>query len=393
MEPSLHEQYVRFCRNELKAEELESFLQQATLAENKEMVKEWMDNTWNELAEMNVDKINETTVVPLRNTRRFLWKRWLAAASIILALALGSYFLYTDQPTSQNQVVKAEDPADIKAPESNRAMITLSDGRRVYLDSAGNGTLASQSGTNVIKTADGQIIYDGMSPNLSKADLIYNTLTNPRGSKVIDMQLSDGSRIWLNAGSSVTYPVAFAGNERKVEISGEAYFEVAHDKSKPFKVTKGDLEVAVLGTHFNVNAYDDEANIKVTLLEGKVQVASTNSKYPNSKFLLPGQQAILSQVEGNKSTIQLIKPDLEHVMAWKNGLFILNATDMQSLMKQVARWYDVDIMYISKVPPRKFGGTISRSVNLSTLLQALNEQGVDVKLEGRKVTVGEQKKN
>ena len=388
MEPSLHEQYLRFCRNELKAEELESFLQQATLAENQEMVKEWMDSTWNELAEMNNDKVNETPVVPLRNTRRFLWKRWLAAASVILVLALGTYFLYTDQSTSQNKVVKIEDPADIKAPESNRAMITLSDGRRVYLDSAVNGTLASQSGTNVIKTADGQIVYQHANGVISN-EVQYHTLTNPRGSKVIDMQLSDGSRIWLNAESSLTYPVAFSGDVRKVGITGEAYFEVAHDASKPFKVTKGDVEVAVLGTHFNVNAYDDEVQIKVTLLEGSVKV-STTKQHNASTILKPGQQAILTI---NTKPATLNNVDLESVMAWKNGLFILNGTGLEDLMRQVGRWYDVDVMYTGKVPARKFGGTISRNVNLSSLLMGLNEQGVNVKLEGRKVIVGEQIKN
>ncbi len=384
MEPSLHDQYLRFSRNELKAEELENFLHQLTLPENREIVHEWMDETWNELVEMPANKIHESPVVSIYNLRRIQWKRWIAAASVILVLALGSYFLFTGPSADQNKIVENQDPIDIKAPAANRAMITLANGQTIYLDSAGNGTLLSVDGVSVVKNNEGVIVYQS-TDQLINLSTQYHTLTNPKGSKVIDMTMSDGSRVWLNAGSSVTYPVAFNGNERKVEISGEAYFEIAHDASKPFKVTKENMEIAVLGTHFNVNAYDDEAEIKITLLEGSVKV-STTKLLNASTILKPGQQAVLT-LNTKPSTLNNV--DLESVMAWKNGLFTLKGTGLEDLMRQVSRWYDVDIVYTGKIPERKFGGTISRKVNLNSLLRALNEQGVNVKLEGRKVIVGD----
>lgn len=384
MEPSLHDQYLRFSRNELKAEELENFLHQLTLPENREIVHEWMDETWNELVEMPANKIHESPVVSIYNLRRIQWKRWIAAASVILVLALGSYFLFTGPSADQNKIVENQDPIDIKAPAANRAMITLANGQTIYLDSAGNGTLLSVDGVSVVKNSEGVIVYQS-TDQLINLSTQYHTLTNPKGSKVIDMTMSDGSRVWLNAGSSVTYPVAFNGNERKVEISGEAYFEIAHDASKPFKVTKENMEIAVLGTHFNVNAYDDEAEIKITLLEGSVKV-STTKLLNASTILKPGQQAVLT-LNTKPSTLNNV--DLESVMAWKNGLFTLKGTGLEDLMRQVSRWYDVDIVYTGKIPERKFGGTISRKVNLNSLLRALNEQGVNVKLEGRKVIVGD----
>ena len=328
--------------------------------------------------------IQDVTTSVISIKRRNYWSRIAVAASILIVVGISSYFLFTDQSAVQNRVVEIEKQSDIKAPETNRAMITLSDGRKIYLDSLGNGMLASQSGTNVIKTADGQIAYQIANGGILQ-ETQYNTLTNPRGSNVIDMTLSDGSRVWLNAGSSVTYPVSFAGNERIVSISGEAYFEIVHNASKPFKVTKGDLEVAVLGTHFNVNAYEDESEIKVTLLEGLVKV-STNKQPNNSTILKPGQQSIITP---NAIPTTLSNVDIDQVMAWKNGLFTLKGTRMEDLMRQVGRWYGVEVEYTGKVPVRKFGGTISRKVNLSTLLKALNEQGVNITLEDKKVIVGE----
>jgi ferric-dicitrate binding protein FerR (iron transport regulator) len=197
--------------------------------------------------------------------------RWWAAASVILVLGAFGYFMFFNKTPKENGVVKVLSN-DIKAPQSNRAMITLSNGQKVYLDSAGNGALAMQGNVKLMKLAGGEIAYQ-QGTNQIIGEVQYNILSNPKGSKVINMLLADGSKVWLNAGSSLLYPVSFISDERKVSVTGEAYFEVAHNVSRPFIVNHGSMEVRVLGTHFNVNAFeDDDSNIKVTLLEGSVKI-------------------------------------------------------------------------------------------------------------------------
>jgi hypothetical protein len=266
---------------------------------------------------------------------------------------------------------------DVEAPQSNRAAITLASGHKIYLDSAAKGILVSQGNVKLFKLADGEITYSG-----SNTAAEYNTLTNPRGSRPVAMTLTDGTKVWLNAGSSLTYPVAFTGKERNVEITGEAYFEVTHHTGMPFTVKKlgDDASILVLGTHFNVNAYDDEAAMKITLLEGAVKV----SKGTNSSLLTPGQQAELKD-----GSIRLINDaDMDEVMAWKNGKFQFGEkTGIETIMRQVARWYDVETEYRGKVN-RHFWGSISRNVNVSQVLKMLETTGaVHFKMEGMKVIV------
>ncbi len=321
---------------------------------------------------------------PQPKNRRF-WQRIAVAASIILTLGL-SYWLYERQGThsDQNEIPVAKVSNDIKAPGNSRAMITLADGRKVYLDSAGKGTLATQGNVQLVKLADGQIAYH-QKPESGNQELEYNTLFNPRGSKVVSVTMADGTKVWLNAESSLRYPTAFIGKERKVEITGEAYFEVAPSVSaddgtkKTFIVQKGDMRITVLGTHFNVNAYDDETVAKVTLLEGSVKINSGNT----SGLLKPGQQARISS--GIKIGDDV---DLEEVMAWKNGKFQFgDATDIATIMKQVGRWYDVDIEYKGTIT-RHIGGTISRFENASQVLKMLEMTGsVSFKIDGKKVIV------
>jgi ferric-dicitrate binding protein FerR (iron transport regulator) len=352
---------------------------------------EWQ---WGEGEKAQLEQMMEARLLQQVNIRRdkpvhrvhFMKSaRWWAAASIILAVGLGGYFLIFDRPANQQEIVNIDEPVrDVKAPETNRAMVTLSDGRTVPLDSLSNGLLAQQGNVQLVKLADGQIAYQPASGEIT-TEIKYNTLFNPRGSKVIDMQLSDGSHIWLNAGSSVTYPVAFAGSERKVSITGEAYFEVAHDGSKPFYVTKGDLEVRVLGTHFNVNAYDNENDIKVTLLEGSVRVSDGGA----SALLQPNQQAIVQQ--GNVAINKTV--DVEQVMAWKNGVFVFDGyAGIDAIMRQIERWYDVKVVYAGKVNTL-FGGSVPRSANVSRVLKMLETTGtVSFSVENGTITVTPVKK-
>jgi len=313
--------------------------------------------------------------------RRTRW--WAAAASIILLLGAGAYFLFFNRAEKPTEIVKTVLPDYMKAPETNKAMITLANGQKVYLDSAVNGTLAMQGNVKLVKLANGQIAYQTASGETIN-EIKYNTLENPNGSKVIDMTLADGSQVWLNAGSSVTYPVAFVGKERKVSITGEAYFEVAPSISpegggkKPFIVKKGDAEVIVLGTHFNVNAYDDESDIKVTLLEGSVKVIKGSA----NSLLKQGQQA---QVTNEVKVVN--GADLEQVMAWKNGYFNFNSAGIRTIMKQLARWYDVEVSYEGNVPLQHITGEISRNVNASEVLKMLEYAGVHFRIEGKSIVV------
>ena len=303
--------------------------------------------------------------------------QWLAAASVILLLGAFSYFLFFHKSTKPAQIAKVLSN-EVKAPQSNKATITLANGQKVYLDSAGNGALAIQGNVKLVKLANGIIAYEHNSVEVS-AKMEYNTLSNPRGSKVINIALADGSRVWLNAGSSLTYPVSFIGNERKVSVGGEAYFEVAHDVSKPFVVNNGSMDVRVLGTHFNVNAFEDDGNdIKVTLLEGSVKIKNGNA----TGLLKPGQQAVVI-----KEIKVLNDVDLNLVMAWKNGYFQFDNASLQNVLKEVSRWYDVDVVYEGHNQPRQFVGEIQRDLSLSEMLKILKKNKVHFKIEGKELRI------
>lgn len=324
------------------------------------------------------NNISITPVHPIPLLRR---TQWWAAASILLLLSVGAYFLFINNTENKMpEIAKTDLLNDVQAPQTNQATITLANRQRVYLDSVSNGQLALQGNIKLVKLANDQVAYLTTTGEIVK-ELQYNTLTNPKGSRVIDIMMADGSRVWLNAASSITYPVVFLGKERKVEISGEVYFEVAKNAAMPFKVNKtnSDIEVQVLGTHFNVNAYDDEPSIKVTLLEGSVNV--TAGKAHN--MLKPGQQALLHnseiRVENNV--------DLVETMAWKNGNFYFDGTDIKTIMRQIEKWYNVEVHYQAAIP-YSFVARVSRNVPVSELLKLLElTEGVHFKINGNKIFV------
>jgi len=315
---------------------------------------------------------NEIKVVPRVHRIHFRRSRWWAAAAIIIMLATGSYFMFFDKKTNNQDKIVNNLPTDVEAPKGTKATITLADGRVISIDSL---STIDQANIKVTKTQDGQIVYAGLGN-----EVVFNTLSNPRGSKVIDLVLNDGSHVWLNAGSSLTYPVAFIGKDRKVSITGEAYFEVTKD-SRPFTVSKGDMKVEVLGTHFNVNAYDDESDIKITLLEGSVNVLPRASA--RGTVIKPGQQAKVAN-----SQLSIVNNiDVEAVMAWKNGLFSFNRADLPTVMRQLSRHYDVEVQYEGKIPALEFGGKMQRDLNLSQVLRLLEKNEVHFRIEGRKIIV------
>lgn len=349
----LLEQYAEKTATDEEVQEMFAMIKAANEGED-EGIKLWLGGTlaateldtnydhtrWNKVL-ANILSPEPVEATPAKVKRLDLWKRIAAAACVALLVGAGWYFI-TNKPENfkPTEVVQTQ---DVKPPTNNKANITLANGQTVFLDSVNNGTLAQQGNVSLQKLGDGKIVYSG-TLRQAQGDMLYNTVSNPRGSRVIDMTLSDGTRFWLNAGSSVTYPVAFVGKERKVTMNGEAYFEVAHNATMPFKVGKGDLEVTVLGTHFNVNAYDDENNIKVTLLEGSVKVLQ--QALDDKAILKPGEQAIAMA----NTKLKLEKNvDLQEVMAWKDGRFYFDGADIKTIMRQLSRWYDVDVSYQADV--------------------------------------------
>lgn len=305
-----------------------------------------------------------------------------AAAITLFILLAGSYFLFIKPPSSSNAIIvdtnsTATRENDIAAPTDDKAILVLSDGRKVVLDNASNRTLAQDRNIEVI-SKDGLVSYTISGSDQSK-EAAYHTIITPRGGQH-RLQLADGSRVWLNAASSIRYPVAFTGNERKVEITGEAYFEVTKDAARKFIVRSGDAVTEVLGTHFNVNSYADEENIKITLLEGKVKVSNSHA----DKLLAPHQQAVLLSAR----EIKLVKAvDVARVLAWQRGMFEFNDTRLEVIMRQIGRWYDIDIVYEGKPGDTKFGGGISRQLPLSKVLKSLEDNGIEFQLEGKVLRV------
>ena len=299
--------------------------------------------------------------------------RMFAAASVLFVIFFGTYF-YVTKPSTNTLVNQSIVKKDVIAPTSSKATITLANGQIVELDAISTGTLvASQGAVNVMKTEDGQIVYRGTSKEIA-----YNTLYNPRGSKVISLRLNDGSIVWLNSQSSIRYPVAFVGDERQVEITGEAYFEVAKNLTKKFIVVSNGLNIEVLGTHFNVNIYNDNKKIKVTLLEGSVKII----KGGGTCILKPGQQAQVAD------EIQVLNgANIESVMAWKNGFFSFSGTSVEELMNILGRWYNVEIVFNKSIPNRQFGGHIATSANLSQVIKVLNESELNCALIDGKLVI------
>ena len=384
----------RYFNNSISKEELEVLLQKTNNQEDLETLTLVLKDHW-EKGQANHKKIGwdtkfETMMEELRQTtpviamqrstrKRFIY-RMAAAAAILVAVLTTFFFLFNNK--NENGIASS-DKSSIKendlAPGRNTAVLTPADGTTIDLGSAKNGELTNQGNAKVMKLNDGQLAYNTTAG--SSTEILYNTMHTPRGGQY-KLSLPDGSLVWLNASSSIHYPTSFQGEERKVEITGEVYFEIAHDATKPFKVSVNEMEVQVLGTRFNVNAYNDEPTINTTLLEGRVKVTGLITH--DSRLITPGQQARLN----NTGSIKVFNNiDVDAVMAWKNGYFSFDNADMAAVMRQFSRWYDVDIVYEGKIPDRKFGGEISRNLNASQALRILEESKVHFKIEGKKIIV------
>ena len=320
-------------------------------------------------------------VIPLTRPAKRWW-RYLAAATVIFAVAGATFWVLQNRTVApanspvQSQLAKAPDAQ----PGGNRAVLTLANGQQINLDSTANGVLASQGNMKVTKLADGQLAYNKSSEEKPVASA-FNVLSTPRAGQ-FSLTLPDGSQVWLNNASSLRYPVSFTGDSREVELTGEAYFEIVKDASHPFRVAihRGTRTstVEVLGTSFNVMAYDDENAERTTLEEGSVRFVHDGA----SVLLKPEEQSVLDELGGLKT---LRNVNVAEITAWKNGYFHFDHSSLETTMRQIARWYDVDVEYAGNIPPQEFMGRIQRNLPLSAVLKGLENEHVHFTLEGRKL--------
>lgn len=295
---------------------------------------------------------------------------WKAAAALIAMVSVAALFFYVKTP-AEKTLEKEEAPGLVQdiGPGGNKAVLTLADGSQIALDSAGPEAVYHMK---------------AVAPSAANEQPAYNTISTPLSGQY-QLVLADGSKVWLNAGSSIRFPIAFSQTERSVAIKGEVYFEIAKDNKRPFRVQSRSQQLEVLGTHFNVNAYDDEAEIKTTLLEGSVKVKVKGGAYGQTAVLKPGQQARLS---GSTGQMDVVKVDIEEAVSWKNGYFIFDNEEIHSVMRKISRWYGVEVVYANAQLSENFGGTISKFENVSQVLKILEATGtIHFKIEGRKIIV------
>jgi transmembrane sensor len=317
---------------------------------------------WNKLPQRNTAKISR------------MWVRIAVAASVLVCIYTGYYFF----EQKQQSLLTAQNSNHEILPGSTKAVLILANGTKLDLNDAKSGLLANQGAAEVHKTATGEVTYTTTASD--KSGSLFNTMITPVGGEY-RLVLSDGTQVWLNAASSIKYPTAFNERERKVEITGEVYFEVAHDASKPFRVITGKQTVEVLGTHFNINAYPDELAVKTTLLTGSIRISNAKK----SALLKPGEQSQVNYKEG----ISIIgHANTEEALAWKNGYFRFNNENIRSVMHKLSRWYDVDVVYNGAVSDEGYYGTISRYKTIDEVLNMLRQtKGVQFKIEGRRIVV------
>jgi transmembrane sensor len=376
-----------YLRDELSGEQERELTEwRSSSPENEKFFQEEIDpeNIRKEISDMYAnkekvwDKIMEKDpgFNPKSKKPRKLYWVLTVAAIIIVSLGFSWYALFRSPSRHQDRMTAASAKAKAIVPGGNHAVLVLADGSVIKLDSTGNGVVSAQGTITITIKDSGQLIYtsNGQAPDRESG---FNTLKTPRGGQY-QVVLPDGTKVWLNAATSLKYPAFFAANERKVELNGEAYFEVAKNPKSPFRViVNGKPGVEVLGTHFNMMAYGDEPFMATTLLEGSVKIGST--------ILKPGQQA---NVEFAEQKIQVINDiDVNEIIAWKNGKTSFKDASIQTIMRGVSRWYDVDISYEGKIPDKRFKGGLPRDANLSDLLSVLEQSGIHFRVEGKKITV------
>lgn len=379
--------FYKYLNNQLGEEDARHFLEHLQSGTDREafllLIEESLDSPLADqllnrpeltsLLNQSFAKVTAAIDAPAKKNPLQLWARMAAAVAAVLTLmALGLYFF-----TGKNGIPK-DMPAMVQdiAPGKTGATLTLANGKKIRLADAVNGEIAREAGFKVTKTAEGQLVYETGAGSGDPGKT--NTLTTAKGETYM-VTLPDQSRVWMNAASSLTYAASLNNAERRVKLEGEAYFEVAEDKKRPFLVETGGQQVEVFGTHFNINAYPDEQMVTTTLLQGSIKVSGK----PGSRVLKPGDQAVL-----NPHALSVNRVDTERAVAWKNNKFLFENDDIQYIMRMISRWYDVDVLYTGEIPTEKFGGGVSRFNHVSQVLKILQSTGgVQFKIEGRKILV------
>ncbi|QEC43246.1 FecR family protein [Pseudobacter ginsenosidimutans] len=395
--PTHHQQIAallyRYCSGEPLADEEQSALDNWLLASpaNREVMEklqreDWLQQSMQQWAKMEKEqetdwqsfagRIGFAEPLETPGIRKMQWTWLKYAAAVLLLLAVGAW-LWLSQSEKRSSVTTAPVAvADIK-PGKDGALLTLADGSQIRLDSIGNGWQIQENGTT-LKMENGKLAY--RSGNGS--ELAYNTISTPNG-RQFHVQLPDGSHVWLNAASSLTYPTSFNGNKRQVQITGEVYFDVAPNPKQPFMVqVDASTSVEVLGTVFNVNAYANETVMRTTLVEGSIRIKAGQEQV----LLQPGQQALYQQ--GKSTGIRIVEADTEQELAWKNGFFNFNNEDIPAFLRQLERWYDIHVIIDGTIPSMKFKGGLDRNTSLSEILKVLSKLNIPYRLEGKTLSVG-----
>ena len=384
----MHQENKRY--SELAEKWLKGTITQAEMNE----FSEWYDNTDHEVINIpecfagSEEELHDRMLLAIKKRRKELLqnvyltrtsfvKLTVAAVSIIASTLSVIYIKSKDASQEENNSITAVSKRDTILPGRNKAVLILGDGSEVLLDTVTSGAIAENVDARVVKLDDGELSYSALAD--INAPVSYNTLSTPRGGQYA-ITLVDGTRVWLNSSSSLRFPTSFRDPERTVELSGEAYFEVAQNREKPFTVKVNDVAVKALGTHFNIMAYKDEATINTTLMEGSVAI----SKWKETVRLNPGQQAQISE----NGKIGIVKnADIEQAIAWKKGFFNFSGSDIETTMRQIARWYNIEVIYESKITEH-FNGTILRNASIERVLRMLEFTGVvSFDIQGRKIFV------
>jgi ferric-dicitrate binding protein FerR (iron transport regulator) len=396
-----------------KLQELaQRYLEGTATEEEKRLLHEWYDKADEEDAEVELVFTNrkegadeardrmlyalESKIEPVIPARRPVLRRMITTAAALLVLSAGGLLLLSRHPHKAPLAKQSRADRPVQndvAPGQNKATLVLGNGRVVVLDDTSNGAITQEGGVHVDKQHD-KLTYRFSGQPEADDSVINNVITTPKGGQY-QVVLADGTIVWLNAASSIRFPTAFKGADRRIEVSGEAYFEIARNPGKPFRVfvsttplltpgqaeTKDELQVEVLGTRFDVMSYDNERSINTTLLEGSVKVIKGGSE----NLLKPGEQATYDR--STLHDIRVSEGDEEQAVAWKNGLFQFKEADLQTIMRQIARWYDVDISYKGDIPKRYFTGEVPRNVNVSKVLEVLELSDIHFRIEGRVINV------
>jgi transmembrane sensor len=373
----MKELFSKYLRDKLTPEELDQLFSQYNEEELDEVLKEMQALPALENSDEETDRqvVFNKILNRLEDKKRINWVRVAVAAMFIGLIATGGWYFFKKEPVAKE--------ISFIQPGSNKALLVLAGGQQIILDNIRKGDVAQLGNVKVIMKADSSLLVYNITGNSrndngqnnagnsNTANAVgYNTLFTPRGGQ-FQVQLPDGSHVWLNAASSLRYPAAFTGTKREVELKGEAYFEVAKDDRKPFEVSAKGQHIKVLGTAFNIMAYDDEKTVKTTLVQGAIKV--------NDQLLHPGEQISLNTIT---------QPNMKEVLSWKEGKFWFDGADINTIMRQIARWYDVDVQYEGEIQPIEFTGIIARTEQVSQLLEALEQTGnVHFKISGKKILV------